>query len=161
MSDRTTSLADCEQQQASYTSLLGSSHALRAGQALVGLADGGCYLGNQSLAAPPGVVEALDKERQELPPDQLPAGDDPGSLPADGGLPIQVWWGHEPIAFVIMRARPSFNPFARLRWREKRSQTRSGFTPANRFRLKILSEGGEFRSRSSGLKSGEGKFGGR
>lgn len=66
---------------------------------------GGRYLGNETLAAPPGVVEALDKERQELPPDQVRARDDPGSLPAGGGRPIQVWWGHEPIVFVIMSQR--------------------------------------------------------
>lgn len=47
----------------------------------------GGYLGDDSLAAPPGIVEALDEERQELPPYQLPAGDDPGSLPtSDGAL---------------------------------------------------------------------------
>lgn len=45
----------------------------------------GCYLGNDSLAASPGIVEALDEERQELPPYQLPAGDDRGSLPASDG----------------------------------------------------------------------------
>lgn len=58
------------------------------------MTDGGYYLSNESLAAPPGVVEALDKERQELPSDQIPSGDDPGSLPGDAGFPIQVWSGH-------------------------------------------------------------------
>ena len=43
----------------------------------------GRYLGDESLAAPPGVVEALDEERQELAADQLPAGDDHGA-PAIG-----------------------------------------------------------------------------
>ena len=36
-------------------------------------------------------MEALDEERQELPPDQLPPGDDPGSLPAAAGCPMGVW----------------------------------------------------------------------
>lgn len=57
------------------------------------MTDGGHYLGDESLAAPPGVVEAFDKKCQELPPDQIPSGDDPGSLPA-AGLPIQVCSGH-------------------------------------------------------------------
>lgn len=54
----------------------------------ISMTDWGHYLGNESLAAPSGVVEALDEERQELPPDQLPSGDDPGSLPADTGVPV-------------------------------------------------------------------------
>lgn len=58
------------------------------------MTDWGHYLGNESLAAPSGVVEALDKERQELPTDQLPSGDDPGSLPIDTGVSVQVWSGH-------------------------------------------------------------------
>lgn len=49
----------------------------------------GRYLGDESLAAPAGIVEALDEECQELPPYQLPAGDDPGSFPASDGT--LVW----------------------------------------------------------------------
>lgn len=70
-----------------------SSHAASPLQAVhPSVCQTGCgwghYLGDDSLAAPAGVVEALDEERQELPPDQLPAGDDPGSLPADAGAPV-------------------------------------------------------------------------
>lgn len=46
----------------------------------------GDYLGDDSFAAPAGIVEALNEECQELPPDQLPAGDDPGSFPARNGV---------------------------------------------------------------------------
>lgn len=49
----------------------------------------GHYLGDNSLAAAPGIVEALNEECQKLPPDQLPAGDDPGSFPAQDG--VLVW----------------------------------------------------------------------
>lgn len=54
----------------------------------INMTDWGHYLGNESLAAPPGVVETLDKERQELPPDQLPTGDDSGSSPIDAGISV-------------------------------------------------------------------------
>lgn len=49
----------------------------------INMTDWDHYLGNESLAAPPGVVKAFDKERQELPPDQLPPSDNRGSLPTE------------------------------------------------------------------------------
>lgn len=52
-------------------------------------------------------MEPLDEESQELPPDQVQARDDPGSLPVGSGLPIQVWRGHEPMVFVSIRTSGS------------------------------------------------------
>lgn len=57
----------------------------------INMTDWGHYLGNESFAAPSGVVEALNKERQELLSDQLPSGDDRGSPPAVTGALPYVW----------------------------------------------------------------------
>lgn len=54
----------------------------------INMTDGGHYLGNESLAAPPGVVETLDEESQELPPDQLPSAEDRRAPPSDPGVPL-------------------------------------------------------------------------
>lgn len=68
----------------------------------INMTDWGHYLGNESLAAPPGVVEAFDEESQELSPDQLPPSDDRGPLSSQTCIPVWVWSGRWPTVLIII-----------------------------------------------------------
>lgn len=78
-----------------HTILLWSLPCNRASVTLqfINMTNGGHYLRNESLAAPSGVVKALDKECQKLPSDQLPPSDDHGSSSIDARTFPTIWHG--------------------------------------------------------------------